>query len=185
MKLTMTSRKEKKKGEINEIRRKKDIPAVLYSSGKEGESIIIDGAEFSAALRHIKPGQLATTIFTLSDGKKQRRALIKDIQRTITNYQVSHIDFEELIDGRPVSVKVPISFKGVAECIGVKLGGFLRQVIRTVKVECLPEHIPSEFFVDVQDLSIWQKRRLSDIAMPQGVKPLVALEEVVVIVAKR
>jgi large subunit ribosomal protein L25 len=185
MKLTMTSRDVKKKGAINEIRRRGDIPAVIYSTGNPCEPIVIKGSEFEAHLRTLKQGQLPTSIFTLKDGKKERRALIKDIQRTITDYRVSHIDFEELDEAVPVSLRIPINFTGVAECIGVKLGGFLRQVIRFVKVECLPGKIPSEFLIDVRDLGIRQTKRLSDIAMPKGVKPLAPLEEVVVVVAKK
>ena len=83
-----------------------------------------------------------------------------------------------------MNLNIPITLASVAECVGVKLGGFLRQVIRAVKVQCLPKDIPSEFFLDVKDLGIKQVRRLSEIVMPQGVKPLAKLEEVVVVVAK-
>jgi large subunit ribosomal protein L25 len=98
---------------------------------------------------------------------------------------VSHIDFEELFDDVPVSVKVPINCIGVADCAGIKLGGFLRQVIRHVRVECLPKHIPAEFQVDVRELGIKQSRKLADIKIPQGVKPLAKMDEVVVVVSKR
>ena len=69
--------------------------------------------------------------------------------------------------------------------MGIKLGGFLRQVIRHVKVECLPKNIPSEFIIDVKDLGIRQSKRLKDLAMPNGVKPLASPEEVIVVIAKR
>jgi large subunit ribosomal protein L25 len=185
MKLTISAREVKKKGEINALRREKKIPAILYSKEKPCEPIVVDSLELSAILRKLKPGHLPTTVFTLTEGKKERRAIIKDIQRHVTSYEVSHIDFEELIEGESVSVKVPINCTGVAECAGVKLGGFLRQVVRHVKVECLPKVIPSEFVIDVKDLGIRQTRRLSDLEMPKGVKPLARLEEVIVVVAKK
>ena len=184
MKLTVTPRGENKKGAINDIRRKGDIPAILYVKGKACEPITVKGVEFSAILRGLKPGHLPTTIFTLSDGKHERRVVIKDIQRHTVNYQVSHIDFEQLVEDAPLCVKVPITLIGVADCSGVKLGGFLRQVIRYLKVECLPKSIPAEFLIDVKDLGIKQTKRLSDIVMPKGVKPLAPMEEVVVVVAK-
>ncbi len=184
MKLTVTPRGNKTKGETKVIRREGNIPAILYSTERPCEPIIVNGVEFSTHLRALKPGHLSTTIFTLSDGKKERRVIIKDIQHNITNYRVAHIDFEELLDGVLVNLNIPITLASVAECVGVKLGGFLRQVIRAVKVQCLPKDIPSEFFLDVKDLGIKQVRRLSEIVMPQGVKPLAKLEEVVVVVAK-
>lgn len=185
MKLAVKERVGEKKKDLKQIRREGNVPAIIYSSKSQPETLIVDGAEFSNILRNLKPGQLPTTVFTLTGGKKERRAIIKDIQYHLTTYRVSHIDFEELIDNVPVSVKVPINCIGVADCIGIKLGGFLRQVVRHVKVECLPLHIPAEFLVDVKDLGIRQSRRLKDIAMPKGVRPLTRPEEVVVVIAKR
>lgn len=184
MKINIKPRAEKKKGAINEIRRSGGIPAVLYTKTGPCQTIVISSTDFSTVLRGMKQGHLPTTVFTLVDGKKETRAIIKDIQRNITNYQVTHIDFEELVDNIPVSIKVPIICVGLAECIGVKLGGFLRQVIRYVKVECLPKDMPQEFAVNVKDLGIKQTKRLSDISMPKGVRPLASMDEVVVVVAK-
>lgn len=185
MKLTVQTRDAKTKGDLKQIRREGNIPAIIYSSSRQPEKMVVNGEEFSAILRGVLPGQLPTTIFVLNDGKKEKRAIIKDIQYHLTTYKVSHIDFEELIDDVPVSVKVPVNCTGIVDCVGIKLGGFLRQVARHVKVECLPKHIPSEFIVDVKDLGIRQSKRLKDIVMPQGVRPLAASNEVIVVIAKR
>jgi large subunit ribosomal protein L25 len=185
MKLTAHVRSKAKKSDIKQIRREGNIPAILYSVGQQNMTLTVDGDEIAAVLRNMKPGHLGTTVFHLKVDGKERRAIIKDIQYQLTTYQVSHIDFEELFDDVPVSVKVPIQCTGVAECAGVKLGGFLRQIIRHVKVECLPKAIPSQFLIDVQDLGIKQSKKLSDITIPAGVKPLAKLDEVVVVVSKR
>ena len=185
MKLTVKSRDGEKKSDLKQIRREGNIPAIIYSSSSQPQKLELVGVEFSAALRAMKPGQLSTTVFVLNDGKKERRAIIKDIQYQLTTYRVFHIDFEELIDDVPVSVKVPVNCIGVAECVGIKMGGFLRPVNRNVRVECLPKFIPAEFLVDVRDLGIRQSKRLKDIPMPQGVRPLASLEEVIVVIAKR
>ncbi len=185
MKLTVKPRTGDKKGDIKQIRREGDIPAVIYSSKTQPEKLIINGAEFGAVLRSLKPGQLPTTVFELSDGAQVRKAIIKDIQYHLTSYRVSHIDFEVLIDNVPVSFKVPINCIGVADCVGIKLGGFLRQVNRFIKVQCLPKDIPSEFLIDVADLGIRQTKRLKDLTLPVGVKPLAAMDEVIVVIAKR
>lgn len=185
MKLAVKTRVGEKKKEIKDVRREGNIPAIIYFSKGQPEKLIIDGAEFKTVLREMKPGQLPTTVFTLSDGKNERKAIVKDIQYHPTSYNVVHIDFEQLIDDVPVNVKVPVNCVGVGDCIGIKLGGFLRQVARHVRVECLPKHIPAEFTVNVKDLGIRQSKRLKDIAMPTGVKPLEKLEEVLVVIAKR
>lgn len=185
MKLTVQPRLGEKKSDIKQIRREGNIPAVVYSSKHTPEKITVTGAEFGAVLRELKPGQLPTTVFLLSQGGKERKVIVKDIQYRLTTYQVSHIDFEELVDNVPVSVKVPVQCTGVLDCVGIKLGGFLRQVVRHVKVECLPKAIPAEFQVDVRELGIRQTKRLKDIVMPEGVRALVDGEEVIVVIAKR
>jgi large subunit ribosomal protein L25 len=183
--LTAEKRISTKKSDTKQIRREGKIPAILYSAGQPNAQLIVSKDEMGAILRHMKAGHLGTTVFHLTLDGKKRRAIIKDIQYQLTTYDISHIDFEELFDDVPVNVKVPIQCVGVAECAGVKLGGFLRQIIRHVRVECLPKHIPAYFLVDVQDLGIKQAKKLSDITIPQGVKPLAKMDEVVVVVSKR
>ena len=185
MKLTVTKRVGDKKSDVKKLRRAGHIPAVLYAPEKKGEPIAIDGVEFAAVMRQVKQGQLSTTVFTLMVEGKAMKAIIKGIQYQVTNYKASHIDFEELIEGIPVTVKVPIHCTGVAECSGIKLGGFLRQVMRTMEVRSLPHQIPHELAVDVRDLGIWQSRRLSDLVFPPGVRPIAPTDEVIVVIAKR
>jgi len=54
-----------------------------------------------------------------------------------------------------------------------------------MKVSCLPKDIPTSFKIDVKDLDVLQSRRLSDIPLPHGVKPLAKMEEVAVVIAKK
>ena len=59
------------------------------------------------------------------------------------------------------------------------------QVIRSLKVECLPCDLPQEFTLDVTQLGLAQSMRLSDIAIPNGIKPLGKMNEVAVVIAKK
>ena len=185
MKLNMLKRVGEKKGEVKAMRREGNIPSILYSQKRPTENVAINGTEFGACLRSLVPGRLSTTVFVLSDGKAEIKALIKDIQYHPTTYQVLHLDFVELLDGISVQLKVPVECTGMAECPGIKLGGFLRQVIRYVKVECQPKAIPVKFDVNVKDLGMRQSLRVNEIQMPEGVRPLTKQDEVVVVIAKR
>ena len=182
MKLTVEQRKQDKKSDVKAIRRAGNIPAVIYAPGKTGKELTVNGAEFGAVLRNMKPGHLATTTFTLSDGTK---AIIKEVQYNPTSYKVNHIDFEELNAQTPVVVKVPVVCTGVGECAGIKLGGFLREVMRFVEVECLPKAIPTAFSVDVRELAVGEVKRVGDIQLPNGVRALPSAQEVVVVIGKR
>lgn len=185
MELTAKKRAGETKGENNKIRRDGNIPAVFYGYGSPSLSIEINGPEFHAAIREMKQGHLSTTVFSLTIDGKKSKAIVKGIQYDLTSYDVIHLDFEELKDDVPVTVKVPVECTGIAECSGIKLGGAMRQIIQKVKVKCLPKDLPSKFELDIRELKMKQSKRLSDIAMPEGVKPVAATDEVVVVIAKR
>lgn len=185
MKLSLSKRKAETKSENNLIRHRGNIPAVIYSKGKTNHLVSINGIEFDALLRGIQPGQLPTTEIELEGEGLSFKVIVKDIQYETTTYRVLHLDFLELDKETPVNVNVPIRCIGMAESPGIKLGGFLRQVIRHLRVQCLPKNIPKEFVLDVRSLGIKQTKRIKDMKMPAGVEPLASLNEVVVVIAKR
>jgi len=180
------------------LRAKGMIPACIYGQGVKGgksEYVSIPAAELEAHLREMKKSGalLATSMFELSDG---RSAIIKDIQYHKTNYKILHLDFYVVDKKKEITVNVPIQIEGAEDCVGVKLGGFLRQVIRTLKVKCLPTEIPAKFSLNVRELNHIaegdkkpnKSKRLSDIALPKGVKPLVTekqMHQVAATVGKR
>lgn len=186
MKLHTHSRPAGVKGALNKLRREDRIPCIVYRKEADGETLSVDAQEFQSYMRQVKSGHLPTTIFTLVDETgKERRVLVKEIQYNPINYAVIHLDFIELIDGEKISVKVPIECIGQADCVGVKLGGVLRQVIRHALVRCLTQDIPSHFELDVKSLGLRQSKRIKDLQIPETIRSLNSLEEVVAAIVKR
>ncbi len=183
--ITYTMRDSSTKGSVGRLRRNGFIPMVVYSKGEEGQMGSVPRADIEAAMRSIKPGFLPNTVFVLKDESgRERKALIKDVQYQSTTYDIIHLDFYELEEGRLVDVKIPVEFDGAAECSGVKLGGQLRHIMRHVKVRCLPANIPQHFTIDVKEMGIRQSKRVRDIAMPKTVNCLARADDVVVSVLK-
>ena len=183
--VTCNAREETSKGSLRRFRRGGNIPGVIYSEGKPAEKVFFARAEFEAGMRAISPGTLPVTVFELKDASgRSRTALVREVQYQPTTYEITHIDFLELDQKRMVEVKVPVEFLNASECIGVKLGGQLRHIMRHVCVRCLPADIPAHFSVDVKDLGIRQSRRVRDMDMPDPVTCLVHIEDVVVSVMK-
>jgi large subunit ribosomal protein L25 len=186
MQLNVFKRTLSTKGEVKKIRREGDIPAIIYVKGEGTQPLFVRGTEFETILRSIPSGHLPTTVFSLVDEQgKSRRAILKEIQYAPTSYRVQHLDFEELFDQLKVSVKVPIELIGAVDCVGVKLGGILRQILRHLRVRCLPKDIPDVLKVDVRNLGLNESKRLRDLDIPQTVRPLVDLKEIAVVVTKR
>lgn len=183
--IEVIERKKGTKSEMNKLRHLGNIPAILYAPEVENEPIAIKGDQFKTVLRHIPKGRLATTAFVLKHKGKKLKAIVKEVQYHTTTYDVLHVDFEKLDDKTPVCVTIPIQYVGEDECAGVKLGGFLRKVMRGVKVKCLPKDIPAEFEINVKDLNITESRRVSDIVAPKNVKIVDSLDSVALVVAKK
>ncbi|GAB4236135.1 MAG: 50S ribosomal protein L25/general stress protein Ctc [Chlamydiales bacterium] len=186
MKLSVTPRVVEKKRESKRLRRDGKIPAVIYGKALENATISIDEKAFCDAMRSIPKGRLATTRFNLTgESGNPREAIVKDIQYHPTTYKILHLDFEELQPDVKVNINVPIVFTGVVDCVGIKLGGVLRPVIRSLRVSCYPKDIPAYFELNVKNLKLKQYLRLSDISIPEEVRPLADLNEVAVVIAKR
>ncbi|MCK4935125.1 MAG: 50S ribosomal protein L25, partial [Simkaniaceae bacterium] len=144
-----------------------------------------NGIEYRTILRTMKTGYLPTTVFKLDVDGKLMNAIVKEIQYHPTTYQELHIDFQELIDDQYIEVNVPVRCIGIEDCVGVKLGGFLREVSRHVKVRCLPKDMPKEFCLDITKLNIGQSRRVKDLNISEEVRSIKSLEDVVMVIAKR
>lgn len=174
-----------KKAYLNSMRRSGDIPAVVYSKD-QNFSVKVSGVEFGKFLREHKQGTLSTVVFHLNDGTGlDVKAVVKGVHYHPTTYQLMHLDFQILEAGKNLFLNVPIFCENVVDCVGIKQGGFLRQVVRRVQVLCTPEKIPSFFSVDVKEMKIRQSKSLSDIALPEGVEFAKKVETVVVTIAKR
>jgi large subunit ribosomal protein L25 len=185
MKLSISKRASVKKTEAKKLRRTGQIPGVLYGFGGQNNHISFPLEEMQAILRQVRPGLLSTTVIELAEGDKTHKVLIKEIQYHPATYAIEHADFLLLSDKHPVTVTIPIQVTGLADCVGIKAGGFMRQILRGMKVSCLHKDIPQEFMLDVRDLNIAQSKTLSDLTIPEGVKPLGKMSEVAVVIAKR
>lgn len=174
-----------KKSETKKLRREGKIPAILYSKGEKGREIVIDGVTFKKILNTTPTGTLSSKIFSLKGMGKTLRAIVKEIQYNITTYDVIHLDLEELHDNVPVTLNIPLVCVNTVDCVGVKLGGVIRQVIRQVRVTCLPKDIPSQFELDVRDMNLGQTKRLNTLEIPKEIRPAVDLKEVAVVIARK
>ncbi len=184
MELTLHKRSTKTNGVNTKIRLEGGIPGVIYGWETPSETVYVPKAEVETLLRKVKKGHLSTVLVTLKNDKESFKALIKEIQYHVTTYDVQHIDFLKVDDKKEVVVKVPLEFQGMEECVGINMGGFFRTVIRSVKVKCLPQHIPSTFVVNIKDLNIMQSKKITDLTIPSQVKVLDNPKQVMVIIAK-
>lgn len=73
-----------------------------------------------------------------------------------------HIDFMQLIAGKPTTIEVPVSLSGNAR--GVRNGGKLKHTLRKLSVRALPKDLPDGIDINITDLRIGQSIRVEDVS---------------------
>jgi large subunit ribosomal protein L25 len=91
-----------------------------------------------------------------------------------------HIDLHEVRLDQVIQSQVAV--EPVGESPGVKEGGVLTLVTREINVEALPMEVPDRLELDISSMTIGDSLRISDLAVPEGVRLLDDLESVVVTV---
>ena len=166
--LSATPRDAAGKGMARALRREGRVPAVVYGHGREPQSLSVSTRELERLVGSVAA---ASTVIELDLDGRTSRTLIREIQRHPFKRTILHVDFQELVAGERVSVKVPLVFHGTPE--GVRVGGgMLDQVMHEVTVEADPSSIPNHIDVDVSSLQIATALHVGDLQLPQGVTAL-------------
>lgn len=171
--LSGSSRKNVGKKDAAQIRRDGQVPAVLYG----GES------QTSFSMNYIDIEKLIFTpnVYEIEldiDGTKTS-AIIQDVQIHPVTDKVIHVDFLELIDGKPVKISLPVILNGLAR--GVRNGGRQLQIFRKLRVIGEKNALPEAIEINIEKLRIGQDVRVKDISIP-GVKLLDPANAVIVAV---
>ena len=138
-----------------QIRSEGKVPGVIYG-GKEN-------IHFTATPKELKP-IIYTPEFNeaqIKIGGKTYTCILKDLQYDKLTDEVSHVDFLELVPGKPVNANVPLKFVGQSK--GVKAGGRFEVKVSAVNIRTNPENLRAQIEVDITDLEIGKNLRMEDI----------------------
>ncbi len=160
-----TTRDNTGKGVARKLRAAGQVPAIIYGHARAPQTLALEAHALSLLLEK-HPYQ--STVIALTVGSKTANTLIREIQRHPYKKQILHVDFQELVAGEKVTVKVPLLFTGTAD--GVKNGGgVLDQVMHEVEITCDPANIPHHVTVDVTALTIGHSIHAGELPLPDGV----------------
>ncbi len=161
------------KSVVRRLRAAGKIPAICYGPGKEPMALALDPSEL---VKSLDPVKKTNTVLTLTvsgapgDGDSSLTVMLRDYQKDPIRGHLTHADFVRVDLTKPVHATVPILLTGKAE--GVKLGGIMHQVIRVLEISCTPDKIPAKLEVDVSNLGMNEAIHVSDLKLPEGVRPL-------------
>jgi large subunit ribosomal protein L25 len=152
-----------------------NVPCVIYG----GETPIHFSAPVLAFKSLVYTPEAKTAKITVGDQTVE--AVIQDMQFHPVTDVLMHIDFIQLIDGKPVTMNIPVVLHGQAR--GVLNGGKLKMVLRTLSVRALPNEMPDSIDLDITKLRIGKSIRVSDV-VPAGYEILNADTAVIVTIKK-
>lgn len=162
-----TKREKAGKGASRAIRLKGSIPAVIYGDKKAPEMISLEEKVLVAEMN--KKGLWTRQYEIEVDGKKHL-VLCQDIQKHPVSNRPIHADFLRISKDSILTMDIPLHFVGEEVCPGIKKGGVLNIVHRTLEVKCKADAIPEEFIVDLSSGEIGDSFDAFAIKLPAGVK---------------
>jgi len=165
------------KNEARRLRVSGRAPAIIYGTGKDPVACAISPKEVSKILLS-STGHNSIFDVTVDGGAPEPVMIVDWLFDPVTNAML-HIDMQRIDLAKRVLVKVKVHVHG--EPKGVKQqGGILEIVAREVQIECLPDDIPADFSLALQDLEINQAIRAQDLVMIGSMKLAVAPETIIV-----
>jgi large subunit ribosomal protein L25 len=143
------------------IRRDGKVPGVYYVHGEPNIPVTV-------LEKSLKPliftSETHVIHLKLADGA-EKNCILRDIQFDPITDRPVHFDLQGLLDDEEITIEVPIVVSGGTP-IGVRDGGILQQIIRRLKISCLPKHIPDHIEVNVGGLNINDFVHVRDLTIP-------------------
>ena len=152
-----------------------NVPCVVYG----GEAPIHFSAPALAFKGLVYTAEAKTAKITVGDTTVE--AVIQDMQFHPVTDQLVHIDFIQLVEGKAVTMNIPVVLNGQAR--GVLNGGKLKTILRQLSVRAIPGQFPESIDLDITNLRIGKSIRVSDV-IPEGFEILNADTAVIVTVKK-
>lgn len=166
VRVSASVRTEVGKGPNRRLRARGMIPAVLYGGAAGARSLALSPKHITEIVRSPRG---VNTIFTLEIGgdEQPEQVMIHDFQLHPLDHSVLHADFVRVDLERESDWQVPVHLEG--ESVGVKRGGHLEFVTRSLTVTCLPGDIPEHLPLEITELDYGATVRAAQIPLPEGI----------------
>ncbi len=160
------------KGGARALRREGRLPAIIY--GNDFEPLAID-VDIESSRREIRKPGFRTRLYDIDlGGDSAIRVLPQAVAyHPVTDHPV-HLDFLRVGEHTRVTVDVPVAFRNPEDSPGIKRGGVLNIVRRTINVSCPAGLIPEAIEFDVTGLEIGDSLHISHTRLHPAVEPTIS-----------
>lgn len=165
--LNATKREKAGKGASRAIRRTGDVPAVIY--GEKQPPVMISLPEKVIVAQMAQPG-IWTRQFDINVDGQRHHVLCQDIQKHPISNRPVHADFLRISKNAVLTLDVPVHYQNEEIAPGIKMGGVLNIVHRTIEVKCKADNMPEALVVDLANAEMGDSIMASAIQLPAGVE---------------
>jgi large subunit ribosomal protein L25 len=158
------------KGASRALRRDGRVPAVVYGQNKDALSIHV---EEKLLTKMLHTGHFMNSVVMIDVGGKATRTLPKAVDFHPVTSRPIHVDFLRISEHTKVHVNVPVRFDNEEASPGLKRGGVLNVVQHEIELVCDAAHIPDELHIPLDGLEIGDSIHISQVKLPNGVKPAI------------
>ena len=165
-----TIRNTNTKGELSALRKKGEVPGIIYGGKDQNEKVSISAKKVKTLIE--KENFLSNVLELKVDGKNQN-VIPREIKYDIITDEPIHVDFLRIVKGTKVILEIPVKFINSEKSPGLKRGGVLNIVRRKVELKCPTENIPNELVIDLDGVDIGDSFKISSIKLPENVTPTI------------
>lgn len=170
MKFVAFERSKQGTGASRRLRNAGKVPGIVYGGDAEPQLIELD---HNALWHAIKKDVFHSSVLDMELGGKTAKVLLRDFQIHPFRQQVLHVDFQRVSAKQPITVKIPLHYKGEEESVAVKTDKCLvNHVMTELEITCLPADLPEGIEVDLSKLEKGSTLTLVDIELPKGVEAM-------------
>jgi len=175
--LEASIRNTKSKGEVNSLRQKGDVPAIIYGGTEENQKVSLSKKQIKYL---IEQENFLSNIISLNVDGQSIKVLPREVSYDTLTDDPIHVDFLRIVKDAKIIIEIPVRFINNENSPGLKRGGVLNIVRRKIELKCATENVPNELVVDLEGLEIGTSIKISSISLPENVKPTIQGRDFVV-----
>jgi large subunit ribosomal protein L25 len=150
---------------VKKLRREGLLPANVYGKALNSQAVQVKLSDFTAVFK--EAGE--TGLVDLQFGGNTKPVLIKNLQMNYKSRTPLHADFYQVNLKEKVKTMVPLELIGEAKAVAEKIG-MLMQTMSEIEIEALPDQLPENIEVSVENLAnLEESITVGDITPPEGV----------------
>ena len=153
------------------------VPGIIYGKNTDPSKIAFEDKVLQKLMHS---GGFYSKIIDLDIEGKKEKILPKQLQYHPVTDKLIHFDFLRVQDDTKVTVEVEVIYLNREICPGLKKGGVLNLVRRLVELNCNANNIPEKLEFDLVTSEIGDAIKISNIDLPEGVKPTITDRDFVV-----